>query len=220
MSMSGGQYPAPRATPGVVQRQVTAGAAARFMFGWVVLLWVIEAVDVLSGNLLDNFAIHARDPQGLAFIFTAPLLHFGWQHLISNTVPFFVLGWFVYISGRAQWWVTTLLVVVVSGLFAWAFTPAGAYVAGASGLIFGWFAYLVVRGIWTRDWRQILIAVGLVAVYGGMIWGVLPTDSGVSWQAHLGGVVGGVVAAAVIGRRGMSTVGGRPGREVTARRVG
>jgi len=218
--MSGGQRPVPRTTTTVVRRPVTAGAATRFMVGWVALLWLLEAVDMVSGNFLDNFAIHARDPQGLLFIFTAPLLHFGWQHLISNTVPFFVLGWLVYLSGRVQWVVSTLLIVIVSGLFAWAFTPAGAYVAGASGLIFGWFAYLVLRGLWTRDWRQILIAVGLVAVYGGMIWGVLPTDSGVSWQAHLGGVVGGVLAAAVIGRRATPGVGGRSDREITARRVG
>lgn len=190
------------------------------MLGWVVLLWLLEAVDMLSGNLLDIFAIHARDPQALLFIFTAPLLHFGWEHLLSNTVPFFVLGWLVYVSGRVQWVVSTLLIVVVSGLFAWAFTPAGAYIAGASGLIFGWFAYLVLRGLWTRDWRQILIAVGLVVVYGGMIWGVLPTDSGVSWQAHLGGVVGGILAAAVIGRRSAPHGVGRADRQISARRVG
>lgn len=202
MSMPGDLRPVPRSSTTVLKRSdVTPLGAAKFMGGALALLWLIELVDVLSGHLLDNFAIHAGQPQGLVYIFTAPLLHFGWQHLISNSVPFFVLGWFVLISGRTGWIVSTLVSVVVSGLFAWAFTPYGAYVAGASGLIFGWFAYLLVRGLFTRDWRQILIAVGLVVVWGGMIWGVLPTDAGISWQAHLGGVVGGVASAGLMNRR-------------------
>lgn len=200
--MPGGYQPVPHTTGTVAKRPVeTAVGAAKFMGVALVLLWVVELVDVMSANYLDTFAIRARDPQGLVYIFTAPLLHFGWPHLISNSVPFFVLGWLVMVSGRNPWMVASVLSVVVSGLFAWAFTPYGAYIAGASGLIFGWFAYLLVRGVWTRDWRQLLIAVALVVVYGGMVWGVLPTNSGVSWQAHLGGAVGGVAAAGIMHRR-------------------
>jgi len=196
-----GYQPVPRTSGTIEKRPVeTPAGAAKFMVGALALLWLIELVDVISGNLLDTFAIRAWDPQGLLFIFTAPLLHFGWQHLISNSIPFFLFGWLVMISGRNRWIVATLLSVVVSGLFAWLFTPPGAYIAGASGVIFGWFAYLLVRGLWTRDWRQILIAVGLVVVYGGMIWGVFPTTAGVSWQAHLGGAVGGVAAGAIMHR--------------------
>lgn len=203
MSMPRGHQPVPRRTgTAVAKRPVeTAGGAAKFMGMALVLLWLLELVDMMSANYLDTFAIRARDPNGLVYIFSAPLLHFGWPHLVSNSVPFFVLGWLVLVSGRTRWIVVTLLSVVVSGLFAWAFTPFGAYIAGASGLIFGWFAYLLVRGVWTRDWRQLLIAVGLVVVYGGMIWGVLPTDAGISWQAHLGGAVGGVSAAGIMHRR-------------------
>ncbi len=200
--MPSSYLPVPPAQRVPVRRRVeTPVGAARFMGGALVLLWLIEFVDVLSGNMLDYLAIRAQDPQGLVFILTAPFLHFGWQHLISNSVPFFVFGWLVMMSGRNRWLITTAISIVVSGLFAWALTPAGAYVAGASGLIFGWFAYLLVRGLWTRDWRQILIAVALVVVYGGMIWGVLPTQPGVSWQAHLGGAIGGVIAARVTARR-------------------
>ncbi|SDB86838.1 Rhomboid family protein [Raineyella antarctica] len=200
--MPGGYQPVPRTRTTVARRpDVTPVGAAKFMTAALALLWLLELVDMMSAGYLDNFAIHARDPQGLVYIFTAPLLHFGWQHLVSNSVPFFVLGWLVLISGRTRFIVATLLSVVVSGLFAWGLTPYGAYVAGASGLIFGWFAYLLVRGLWTRDWRQILIAVALVVVYGGMVWGVLPTDSGISWQAHLGGAVGGVTAAGLMHRR-------------------
>lgn len=202
MSTPGRYQPVPRTDGTLIRRPVeTPLGAAKFMAGAVVVLWVLELVDHLTLNLLDNFAIRAGDPDGLAFIFTAPLLHFGWDHLMSNSVPFFVLGWLVMVSGRRRWIVATLTSVVVSGLFAWAFTPYGAYVAGASGVIFGWLAYLLVRGIWTRDWRQLLIAVGLVVVYGGMVWGVLPTQPGVSWQAHLGGAVGGVGAAALMHRQ-------------------
>lgn len=202
MSMPGGYQPVPRPTGTLVKRPVeTPAGAAKFMAGALALLWVLELVDWLTLNYLDTFAIQARNPDGLLNIFFAPLLHFGWDHLLSNSLPLFVFGWLVMVSGRTQWIVATLSSVVVSGLFAWAFTPYGAYVAGASGVIFGWFAYLLVRGIWTRDWRQLLIAVGLVVVYGGMVWGVLPTQPGVSWQAHLGGAVGGVAAAAIMHRR-------------------
>ena len=202
MSVSGSYLPVPPSQRVPVRRRVeTPVGAARFMGGALALLWLIELADVLSGNLLDYLAIRAQDPQGLVFILTAPFLHFGWQHLISNSVPFFVFGWLVLMSGLNRWLVTTAISILVSGLLAWALTPAGAYIAGASGLIFGWFAYLLVRGLWTRDWRQILIAVALVVVYGGMIWGVLPTQAGVSWQAHLGGAIGGVISARVTARR-------------------
>lgn len=210
MSTYGGYQPAPRGpyvpTPTgsrlPVQRPVeTPGGAAKFMGIALVVLWVLEILDALTLHALDNFAIHARSLEGLPFIFTAPVLHFGFDHLVSNSVPFFVFGWLVMISGRNRWIVATLFSVVASGLFAWLLTPAGALIAGASGVIFGWFAYLLVRGVFTRDWRQIGIAVILLAAYGGMIWGVLPTQAGVSWQAHLGGAVGGTAAAWVMHKR-------------------
>lgn len=164
-------------------------------------LWVLEGLDQLSGNALDTYGIHARDVDGLPEIFTAPLLHAGWDHLAGNSVPFFALGLLVLLSGLARWVVSTLVSVVSSGLTAWLLTPAGTIVLGASGLIFGWLTYLLVRGIWSRRPGQVALAVVILLVYGGLLWGVLPGAAGVSWQAHLGGAIGGVLAAWLLHRR-------------------
>ena len=165
------------------------------------VLWLSELVDQLSGNRLDEFGIHARELDGLPEIYSAPLLHAGWEHLIANSGPFFVLGLLVLLGGALRWAVATLVSVTASGLAAWLLTPLGTIVLGASGLIFGWLTYLVVRGLLTRRPIQIVLGVVVLVVYGGMIWGVLPGAAGISWQAHLGGAIGGVLAACLLHRR-------------------
>ena len=128
-------------------------------------------------------------------VFVAPWLHGGWPHLISNTIPFFVLGVLVLLDGWGQWFRTTLVVVLVSGAAVWLLAPAGSITLGASGVVFGWLTYLVVRGFYTGSAGQIVLGLVIFLLYGGMLWGVLPTDTAVSWQAHLGGALGGFLAA-------------------------
>ena len=180
---------------------VSVGGAAATMLGLLALLWVLEVVDLLTGHWLDSFGILARDLDGLPGIISAPFLHFGFEHLINNSLPFFVLGFFILLGGVYRWVVSSLVSIVTSGLAAWALTPSNTMVLGASGLIFGWFSYLVVRGFLTRNVRQIVIGVLVLIVYGGMVSGIFPTSAGVSWQAHLGGAVGGVLAALLLHRR-------------------
>ncbi|WP_344803582.1 rhomboid family intramembrane serine protease [Microlunatus ginsengisoli] len=177
------------------------------------VLWLSELVDQLSGNQLDYYGIHARELDGLPEIYTAPLLHGGWEHLMANSGPFFVLGLLVLLGGALRWVVTTLISVTVSGLAAWVLTPIGTIVLGASGLIFGWLTYLLVRGILTRRPAQVIMGIAVLVVYGGMIWGVLPGAAGISWQAHLGGAAGGILAAWLLHRRRSSPAPtpGRPG---------
>ncbi|MGD7733703.1 rhomboid family intramembrane serine protease [Propionibacteriaceae bacterium G57] len=161
-------------------------------------MWVLEVIDTLLRGALDLLGIRPRDPDNLWSIFTAPWLHFGWDHLISNTVPFLVLGFFILSSSWKEWLVATLNAVLGSGLAVWLFAPPNSLTVGASGVIFGWFGYLVVRGFLTRRTSQIVISVLVAAIYGGIIFGILPTGSGVSWQGHLGGLVGGVLAALLL----------------------
>ena len=125
----------------------------------------------------------------------SPFLHFGWPHLIGNSVPFLVLGVLTYLSGPARWLFTTVFTTIVSGLFAWLLSPLGTITAGASGLIFGYLTYLLARGIYTRKLGQILVSVVVFLAYGSVLLGVLPTQMGVSWQAHLGGAIAGVASA-------------------------
>ena len=171
------------------------GPAALSMALVVAAMWVLEAVDQASGSRLDLYGIHPRSEQGLLEIFTAPWLHGGWAHLVSNTVPFFVLGVVVLLDGWQRWLAATAWVVVVSGLFVWVLTPPTTITLGASGIVFGWLTYLVVRGIFTRAPGQVALGVVVFFLYGGILLGVLPGTPGISWQAHLGGAVGGVIAA-------------------------
>jgi membrane associated rhomboid family serine protease len=168
-------------------------------------LWVLEFFDQLSGNRLDLYGIETQDVNALPQIFTAPFLHGGWEHLLSNSLPFFVLGFLVLLGGVARWLISSLISIVSSGLAAWLLTPVDTIVLGASGLIFGWLTYLLVRGIWSRQTSQVVIGILVLLVYGGLIWGVLPGVPGVSWQAHLGGAVGGVLAAWWLHRRSASS---------------
>jgi membrane associated rhomboid family serine protease len=177
------------------------GWAALVMLLLLAGLWILEFFDQLSGNELDQFGIHAREIDGMPEIFTAPFLHAGWDHLISNSLPFYVLGFLVLLSGLARWLASSLIIIVVSGITAWSLTPPHTIILGASGLIFGWLTYLLARGIWSRRPAQVVLAVIVLLLYGGLIWGVLPGTAGVSWQAHLGGAIGGVVAAWLLHRR-------------------
>jgi membrane associated rhomboid family serine protease len=116
-------------------------------------------------------------------------------------LPFFVLGFLVLLGGLARWLASSLISIATSGLTAWLLTPDNTIVLGASGLIFGWLTYLLARGIWSRRAGQVVIAILVLLVYGGLIFGVLPGAAGISWQAHLGGAVGGVLAAWLLHRR-------------------
>ncbi len=184
-----------------LQRRTAPGPAAVTMLLLLAGLWVLEIVDQLSGNALDAYGIRARELDGLPEIATAPFLHGGFDHLISNSLPFAVLGFLVLLGGLARWLAASAISIVSSGLAAWFLTPVNTIVLGASGLIFGWLTYLLARALWSRQVAQIVIAVLVLVVYGGLIWGVLPGAAGVSWQAHLGGAVGGVVAAWLLHRR-------------------
>jgi len=181
------------------------------MLVWLAGLWLIEFADQLSGHELDNLGIHAGEADGLPEIYTAPFLHAGWDHLVANSGPFFVLGFLVLLGGTVRWLLSTMISITTSGLVAWWLTPIHTIVLGASGLIFGWLTYLIARGLWSRRPRQVLLGVCLLLVYGGMMWGVLPSATGISWQAHLGGAVGGVLAAWLLHRTARTPhASGRP----------
>ncbi len=192
------------------RRSPSVAGAALIMVVLLAGLWLLEVVDQASGNQLDLYGIEAREVEGLPGIFAAPFLHAGWDHLISNSLPFAVLGFLVLLGGIARWVLSSLISIVSSGLAAWFLTPPDTIILGASGLIFGWLTYLIARGLWSRQASQVVIGVIVLFVYGGLIWGVLPGNPGISWQAHLGGAVGGVLAAWLLHRRAMAKPIGTP----------
>ncbi|GAA3574618.1 rhomboid family intramembrane serine protease [Amycolatopsis ultiminotia] len=169
-------------------------AAAFVALGFTLVLYLVELVDVILPADLDHGGIMPRHAGGLDGILWAPLLHAGWSHLFSNTVPVLVFSFLAMAAGIGRWVVVTAIIWLVSGLGVWLVGPDG-YTVGASGLAFGWLAYLLVRGLFNRSLGQILVAVVLLGVWSGMLWGLLPGTPGISWQGHLFGALAGVLAA-------------------------
>ena len=185
----------------VTQRRDSWQNAALITGAFVVVLWVLEVVDTATGHALDPYGIQPRSEDGLVGVAVAPLLHFGFGHLVSNTVPVAVLGFLALATGIARGLLATAIIWVVGGLGVWVFAQPFSNHAGASGLIFGWIIYLVVRGFLNRSTTEILIGVAVFLIYSGALLGVLPGQPGVSWQGHLFGAIGGFVAARFLATR-------------------
>lgn len=175
-------------------------AAALVMLSFTALLYAVEAVDQVTALALDDDGIVSRNLDGLWGILWAPFLHGGWPHLLSNTVPFLVFGFLAMAGGIRQWIVVTATIWVLSGLGVWLVGPSDASTIGASGVIFGWLVFLLARGFFARSARQIALAIALFAVWGSVLFGVIPGQPGISWQAHLFGALAGLLAASMVAR--------------------
>ena len=170
----------------------------------LLVMVVLEVVDAAIPANLDLWGIHAQEVEGLPGIFSAPFLHHGFEHLWSNAIPFFVLGFLAAIGGMKRFVLASIGIIIVSGLFAWAFTFGSGtqIIVGASGWVFGLLTYLLARGVLTRNVGQILVSVIVLVLYGSILWGVLPGKAGISWQGHLGGAIGGLLMAWLLTRSG------------------
>lgn len=161
------------------------------------IMWILETIDVVLRGALDSMGIQAREADGLPGIVAAPFLHGGYSHLIANSLPLLVLGALVAARGRALFWKATAVIVVLGGLVTWLIAPANTITIGASGLVFGYLGFLLMLGIRTRHWRDLVIGVLVLLGYGTLLLGALPWNvaSGVSWQGHLAGALAGALAA-------------------------
>jgi len=177
----------------------TAVTQVVILFACVAAAWSVELVDrVAYGGSLERFGIHPRDVAALWGILAAPLLHVGWVHLVANTGPFVVLGWLVMLRKISDSLVVTALAILIGGLGVWLFGAPNSIHVGASGLIFGYLGYLLARGYFERSFWAMLLGIAALLLYGGVLWGVLPGQRGISWEGHLFGFVGGVVAARLL----------------------
>ncbi len=166
------------------------------MGAFLLLIWVLQVANWADGYRLDSqFGILPEHVGRLPEIFTAPFLHFSWQHIEGNSVPLFVLGVLAAYRSIGRFLFVSLVVTVVSGMAVWLFQSPNELTVGASGLIFGYFGYVLIRGFFDRNVAD--IGVGLVA--GALYWTILqvaiPGTPGVSWIGHIGGLVGGLLAA-------------------------
>jgi membrane associated rhomboid family serine protease len=169
--------------------------------GLVAIMWAIEIIDVLFfqrrlgfGGSLDIYGILPRNPIGLRGILFAPFLHGNFAHLIANTIPFLTLGWLVMLREISDFFWVSVIAAIVGGFGTWLIGSPGVHI-GASGVIFGYLGYLLSRGYFDRKPLSVAISLFVGVVYGSMLWGVLPLQRWISWEGHLFGFIGGVIAA-------------------------
>jgi membrane associated rhomboid family serine protease len=175
---------------GRLKRQVT------ILGIFVAIFWILELLDwIVFRGSLDALGIRPRSAAGLRGVLLAPFLHAGFGHLIANTIPFLVLGWFVLIGRLRDFFVVTVITILVSGLGIWLTGANRSIHLGASGLIFGYFGFLVMRAYFERSLSSIVWSLLVIFLYGGMLFGIVPQGAGISWQAHLFGFAGGGLSA-------------------------
>lgn len=178
------------------------GRAFVAMCAVVPVLFVIEGFDRLVGGDLDiDGGIIPRRIEGLDGIVFGPFLHVGFAHLLANSIPLILLGTFVLAAGARRFILTTVLIALVSGLGVWWLGASGSVVVGASGVVFGYLGVLLMRGLAERSLWNAAVGTLIGLLYGWQLVGVLPMDEEISWQAHLFGFLGGLLAALIFRRR-------------------
>jgi membrane associated rhomboid family serine protease len=184
------------------QRIVVAAAQSQAVTlgSGVAAMWGAFAANFVLGGALLQYGIVPRSLDGLWGVLFAPFLHGSLAHLLSNTVPFLVLGWLILIRNRKHLRPVTLTAMLGAGLMAWLLGAPGSVHIGASGVIFGYLGFLMLAGLYARTWGSILLSVLVTGLWGGLVFGVLPGQPGISWQAHLGGFIGGIWAAKLLRR--------------------
>jgi membrane associated rhomboid family serine protease len=201
--------PAGRARPEDAERfgtdafYVAIGRAFVAMCSVVPLLFLIEGLDLLTGRRFALYGgIQPRSPAGLDGIVLAPFLHASFAHVLANSVPLILLGTFVMAAGARRFLAATMLISIVSGLGVWLTGDPRSIVVGASGVIFGYVGVLLVRGVVAHSWWNAAVGILVGVLYGWQVLAaVVPADPSVSWQAHLFGFTGGVLAGVIFRRR-------------------
>jgi membrane associated rhomboid family serine protease len=182
------------------ERYATQADGLRTLAALVAILWAVEIVNALDSYRLDSDGIVPRSFSHLYGILLAPFLHASFGHLLSNTVPFVILGAAIALAGAGRLLLVSLIVALVSGAGTWLTAPAGSVTVGASGVVFGYATYLISRGLFNRKLVEVGLGVVVLVLFGGaLIYDLIP-HTGISWEAHLFGGIGGVIAAAGLSR--------------------
>jgi membrane associated rhomboid family serine protease len=172
----------------------------RLVGAMAAVMWLVEVIDSLDSHRLDQWGIKPHHLDGLVGVVAAPFLHVSFNHLISNTVPFLVMGGAIALNGAARVAIVTAIVGLVGGLGTWLIAPSNSVHIGASGIVFGYATYLISRGAFNRSALELGMGLVVAVVWGSaLLSGLLPHD-GISWQGHLCGGIGGVAAASVLAR--------------------
>ncbi len=159
-----------------------------------VVMWMVYLIS-LSLNLdLSRMGILPRDMIGILGIISGPIVHANFSHLLSNTMPLLILGWTIFFFYSKVSYKSFIVIYVLTGLLVWLFARE-VYHIGASGIVYGLVSFLFFSGIFRRDNKSIAIALIVTFLYGGIVWGVLPGQKGISWESHLFGGIAGIITA-------------------------
>ncbi|MCV2886070.1 rhomboid family intramembrane serine protease [Aestuariibacter sp. AA17] len=161
------------------------------------VLLAIEIINLITGRALNQLGLIPREATSLFHIFTAPFLHGSMSHFVSNIVPFAIFSFLILQDGIKRFVLVTLCILLLEGMLVWALGRTAIHV-GLSGVLYGYFGYLVLAGFLSKHIKQIIISFIIIVFYGGMIFGVLPQDAFVSWESHLFGLIAGLLAAKLL----------------------
>jgi membrane associated rhomboid family serine protease len=181
----------------MAQLRVQLNQILLVIFTGTALIWAVSLYGFSNTEVVPALALVPRNTDGLIGILTMPLVHGSLTHLMLNTPLFVVMSAGVVMSGLRYFACATVLILVIAGVLLWGLGRDGLHI-GASGLIFGYFGLLLTRGLFERRFWPIAGSMGVGVLYAGLLWGIVPTDSGVSWEAHLAGLLGGIVTARVL----------------------
>lgn len=174
------------------------------MVGFVALLWLIQLINEADGlRLIQEFGIRPRALSSLPDILTAPFVHVSWTHIEANSGPLFIFGFLAAYRGVVRFLGLTVLVILVSGLAAWLTAPSDTVGVGASGVVFGYLGYILVRGLFDRHVIDIIIGAVMALCFAYQFTVLLP-HAGIGWQDHIGGLVGGIAGGWVFRDRSRS----------------
>jgi membrane associated rhomboid family serine protease len=165
-------------------------SSLKYSFIFIVIFWIIQVIQYLGLNFA-TFGILPRTVNGLLGIITAPFIHGDFQHLIANTLPFFILSFLLFLFYKRRASSFLLLIWITSGLLTWIIGRSSWHI-GASSVIYGMASFLVLGGIMSRNWKLILVSIVVAVAYYGLIWGIFPQDPSISWEGHLSGALAGL----------------------------
>ncbi len=166
-----------------------------FPLSFISLLWIIKIVEVITESDFSNLGLYPLHGKGLIGIITGPLIHGDWKHLINNTFPILFLSWGIFYFYREIAYKVFFLIYFLSQIWLWFFYVRPAWHIGASGLVYGFGAFLFVSGIIRKNRHLLAISLLVAFLYGSMVWGLLPIEEHISWEGHFMGLMAGIILA-------------------------
>lgn len=174
--------------------------AIRVALIFIALMWIMHIIQALMGVTFIGLGIYPRDVHGIIGIFTAPLIHGGFMHLFSNTIPIFILIVIMYLAYQKSATDALVLIYIFTGIGMWLFARSS-YHIGASGVVYGLVSFLFWTGLFRKNLRSIALSLAILFLYSGYIMGIFPGKPGISWDGHLIGALAGILVAYLLRNR-------------------